>query len=579
MRLLKEQAKRMLRERRLLDEHALAESNFTVQRWCKTDLGELCVHFQLGLALCTFDGVLIYPDLFPDVPAYILPQKLGERWSGHQYKGSGVLCLQYGPDNWHSSITGLDLVRSANVLLWNEMLTALKPDMEGVQSRHSSTFGGTLRGFVRRFVVTAGLRSALIAHAPTAPLTLVVAGTLNSGSSVAVVTGFGAPVNPILDVPQSFALERSIWPGRATSVETVDGFDDDIEYLTLMTRLGAQWPWTEPLTGDLQFLVMHDARGGIRAFLLWGGDDPCTIPYHTVDFSSEQERRLPSSFAALATVKVGIVGLGSVGSKIAVSLARAGVRDFLLADDDVLAPENLVRNELNWLDVGSAKVDAVERELKRISVGMEIATNRINVAGQENPLLAAKLTNDLANCSVVIDATANPEAFVVLAALCKRSKIAMVWGEVLAGGAGAMMSRSRPTLDADALSIRAHVNGVLSTMAPVPEGRVIDYGLEAGEKVYIASDADVSSLAASMTQFALDTLCSSQESAYPVAAYVIGYREYWEFRGPFDTFPIDCSAARLPEQEAEHLTDEETAELAELNKAMEGDVVADNGPK
>jgi hypothetical protein len=97
MRLLKEQAKRMLRERRLLHEHALAESNFTVQRWCTTDSGELCVHFQLALALCAFDGVLIYPGLFPDVPAYIRPQKLGEQWSGHQYKGSGVLCLQYGP--------------------------------------------------------------------------------------------------------------------------------------------------------------------------------------------------------------------------------------------------------------------------------------------------------------------------------------------------------------------------------------------------------------------------------------------------------------------------------------------------
>ena len=62
----------------------------------------------------------------------------------------------------------------------------------------------------------------------------------------------------------------------------------------------------------------------------------------------ETAPRLPAEYAGLAPVRVGIVGLGSLGSKIAVSLARSGLRRFLLVDDDVLLPENICRHELSW---------------------------------------------------------------------------------------------------------------------------------------------------------------------------------------------------------------------------------------
>ena len=41
-----------------------------------------------------------------------------------------------------------------------------------------------------------------------------------------------------------------------------------------------------------------------------------------------------------------------MGSKLAASLARSGVRRFVLVEEDVLLPENLVRNDLDWRDVG-----------------------------------------------------------------------------------------------------------------------------------------------------------------------------------------------------------------------------------
>lgn len=64
-----------------------------------------------------------------------------------------------------------------------------------------------------------------------------------------------------------------------------------------------------------------------------------------------------------------------------------------------------------------------------------------------------------------------------------------------------------------------------------------------------------------MTQFSLDTLCKGEESTYPVAAYLIGFRKYWEFKAPVDTIPIDCSGSLHPEVLPEALTADEVADL------------------
>ncbi|MEI2768746.1 MAG: ThiF family adenylyltransferase, partial [Nitrosomonas sp.] len=77
------------------------------------------------------------------------------------------------------------------------------------------------------------------------------------------------------------------------------------------------------------------------------GEKPVLREYQIIK-SSELDSRLPEEYDQLSKVRVGIVGLGSIGSKIAVSLARSGMRRFLLVDDDYLVPGNLVRHELSW---------------------------------------------------------------------------------------------------------------------------------------------------------------------------------------------------------------------------------------
>jgi molybdopterin/thiamine biosynthesis adenylyltransferase len=577
MRLLKEQGARMARERRLLVDHARVTAGLTVQSWSATPSGELSVNFELKLVKGVFAGVLVYPELFPDVPAFVRPQKSGESWSGHQYRGSGVLCLQYGPDNWHRDITGVDLVQSTSTLVWGEILHGVAPDFGPVPSRHQASDTQELRANDERFVVTRALKELLAGLGRNSPVQIKGVVDWLKGESVAIVLQAGDPLVALDDVPALLSQGPGIqFIGVAVPVPSAATLASAKDAQDLQSRFGVTWPLDEGLADKLHFLLAHDEEGRLCAFLLKGGSTPLFQRYHAVDFSADEPQRLPESFTKLSGASVAIVGMGSLGSKIAVSLARAGVRNFVLVDDDVLEPHNLVRNEFDWHDVGFSKLAAGTRALKLVAPGASVTAWPIKIAEQGNPSVSAMVAKAVASCTLVIDTTANPSAFVALAAITKRAGQAMVWGEVFGGGGGGLMARSRPGADTDALGIRTHLYGVMKDMAPAPTGKAANYGVESGEKVYVASDADVGSMAASMTQFCLDTLCDDP-SEYSAAAYLIGFRKFWEFRCPFDVIPVDCPSAAPPGPQT--LSEQDQQEIAAIHRFIsEGTSAANHGP-
>lgn len=69
-----------------------------------------------------------------------------------------------------------------------------------------------------------------------------------------------------------------------------------------------------------------------------------------------------------------ILGCGSVGSLVAMELARAGVAHFLLVDSDTMEYHNICRHQCGIEDVGDLKVNALKRKLMNINPKIEIAT-------------------------------------------------------------------------------------------------------------------------------------------------------------------------------------------------------------
>ena len=80
-----------------------------------------------------------------------------------------------------------------------------------------------------------------------------------------------------------------------------------------------------------------------------------------------------------------ISGCGSVGSLVALELARAGVGRFVLIDNDTMAYHNLCRHQCGVEDIGRFKVHAVRDRLQQInpSAQVVVATSVIESIGKD----------------------------------------------------------------------------------------------------------------------------------------------------------------------------------------------------
>ena len=199
-------------------------------------------------------------------------------------------------------------------------------------------------------------------------------------------------------------------------------------------HIWGNWDFSAPdgySAAKVEFLLIWGAASP-RLFWLWDDDDV----YECAVITGGASQRLSVDHQKLTGKNVGIVGCGSLGSKIATSLARSGVRNFLLVDDDLLLPENLVRNDLDWSGMGEHKADALARRLELVAPGVIVTVRRLRLGGQEASGAADWLLTRLQGCDLIIDATAEPGVFNLLAAVVHAAQKALIWVEVFAGGFG-----------------------------------------------------------------------------------------------------------------------------------------------
>jgi len=78
--------------------------------------------------------------------------------------------------------------------------------------------------------------------------------------------------------------------------------------------------------------------------------------------------------AKMLNKKAVIVGCGSGGSFIALQLARVGVGNFLLVDNDVFGYHNISRHQCGIYDVGKRKVDAMKERVLEINPKANVVT-------------------------------------------------------------------------------------------------------------------------------------------------------------------------------------------------------------
>lgn len=91
-------------------------------------------------------------------------------------------------------------------------------------------------------------------------------------------------------------------------------------------------------------------------------------------------RHTPSVHEKVKKGRVAIVGLGGLGSNVAMMLARTGVGHLHLIDFDVVEPSNLNRQQYRICHLGKYKTQAMKDELQQINpfISVEIDTIRVS---------------------------------------------------------------------------------------------------------------------------------------------------------------------------------------------------------
>lgn len=528
-------------------EKLLKDSSWLKGAIWRVDQG-LTVQVDLDLEVygTTYAVTLTYPDLFPETPAYIRPRDSNELWSGHQYGRGGVLCLEWRADNWESCITGADLIRSAYKLLATEQ----HPEQPAeVASVHELTIGQELRTSENRFVTTGEFVSLVNSSAIPITRRLRTSTIFHNRIAVGFVSRFEQDdsMKEISDLPKGISSRSPLFAWRREGnlfkhelfdqprcIGSMDELRNAIQAAGFVDHVGLI---QEP--GDRFVLLVGTRPESLRVFGLSNDETPSFNEYAVL--APEQAiQRLPPEHEHLRGVRVGVVGLGSLGSKIAISLGRSGVRRFLLIDDDIFMPGNVCRHELSWESVGVHKVQAISEALTLIAPSMDVDVRVHRIAGQESAMAAATALKDLASCDLLIDATANPQVFLRLAAIARVSRRPMCWGEVFAGGFGGLIARARPDLDPHPAAVRAAILRYFETLPSAPYKTAEDYNL-VGSETAIAYDAEIEQIAAAVTRLALDVLLKQNPGIFPYSAYLIGLRKGWVFLEPFDTQPIEVT--------------------------------------
>lgn len=473
---------------------------------------------------------VVYPFIYPYAPPQVIPREEA-KWSSHQW-GRGELCLEIRADNWHPSLTGGDMIRSARKLLETES----KLDDTGIPlevlSDHRFTEGQRLSWELIRLVLT----DELIAEVERRDnvVSLLELSRVEYDLSY-VFTGIALIGDTNFDawtdggVPKQFNT-YGVSIGRIAKLEK-----GDERYLALTNADLAPadvWQHFSDIPIDGPKVVVGILNGKVLAKFL--GTD--TV-FEVASVPMDNQQRAPVRNDAVISKRVAIVGCGSMGSKVAASLVRCGVSRFLLFDGDVLKPGNLVRNELDWFAVGAHKVDGVVNRLRAISPKVDVDSWKGRLDGHTSTARILNALEKLGQCDLIVETSGSGQGFSVAAAVAAQKQIPMVWGRVFGGGYGGYVVRSRPGIEYPPLDVRHQLYVAMTDPAlpKPPDDSDIDYGSERDEQAMIADDADVSVISAHLSRMALDTLRPSDQSDYPESAYLIGLRQEWIFGAPFET--------------------------------------------
>lgn len=156
--------------------------------------------------------------------------------------------------------------------------------------------------------------------------------------------------------------------------------------------------------------------------------------------------------------KVLFIGCGSVGSLVAVELAKAGVGHFMLVDNDVFGYHNICRHQCGIYDVGRYKTDAVADRILAINPFAEVIKFNLPIEDVDRDAVLNFCNAD----TVIVGGADNREGDLYACNLGLKAGASFVsigcWERAFAGEVFYCLPEGTPTY-ADFLAVTGYVSG------------------------------------------------------------------------------------------------------------------------
>ena len=171
----------------------------------------------------------------------------------------------------------------------------------------------------------------------------------------------------------------------------------------------------------------------------------------------------------LLASRILIIGIGGLGSPVAMYLAAAGVGHLVLVDDDIVELSNLQRQIAHGSkDIGSTKVESAKQTLKNLNAEILVSCHNKRLSKQE-------LSTEVLAADVVIDGTDNFSSRFELNELCVLNNTPLVSGAAIRMEGQVSVFNKTPTSpcyrclykDEGELDASCSNNGVLSPVVGV----------------------------------------------------------------------------------------------------------------
>lgn len=512
-------------DKRLLMEISLLEKYKGDKDYLKsykiTDFENLKINFCLIVKENEYFFNAIYPHFFPN-QAIIIVQET-KFYTSHSYK-NGSMCLKLGNDNWSSNITLIQLIDNLYELLYLE--NPLGNEHFKSPSGDEFSIGQQVRYIENEYIL---IPPQLFSIAPKCGTIELYKKKCYSTKSLIYIT----KINDI-DITNKSCDTKTIKIDYLLIYEDRKELDK-INVVEFKNKY-------EINVLDNYFFFTKD----YACFYI--DDDKKQINFiDSIISENEIEKRCNIKQDILRN-RITIIGLGSIGSRVFLDLARAGFSNFYLIDDDIMFAYNVLRHELTNNSVGEYKVYELRNKvLNEINKNAIIDISILNLLGQESTKAIDDLLNLCSQSEIIIDCTANDRLLLLLDKVSDKNSIPILSGTIIPGGLGNIIIYKKEDCNVSMESILSSFYQ-WKTQYNIFGKKENDYTTTIDNQPYVATMSDCSILSGLIGKFTIDILKKS--NARLSSINVFSTSNYGDLSSYYKTYTINAN--ELPNEDEEY---------------------------